>query len=131
MFCLYSHGPKVYPMSPAAAMYAKVGCQESSGRFSTKGTGCSSNHFFPSTAEGRKRIPSSAMNIRNESRVPLSADACEKARSVATIECSGDSVVGFCAVAANTNSAIKQTVVFIQETPATDGSKKKLRRAVV
>src|SRR6185503_19185630 len=103
-------------MSPAAAMSAKIGCQAKSGRLSVTGTGCSNIHFFPRTAVGRKRIPSSAMNIKNESRVPLSAEACAKARSVATIECKGDLVVAFCAHVANAKRTVitKQIVALIE-----------------
>src|SRR2546423_15008481 len=90
MSSLYFQGPVVYPMSPARAMSAKVGCQLNNGRFLDGGKGCSVIHCFPFTGPGLNKIPSSAMKAMNDSRMPLSSDILAKARSVSTIDCKAD-----------------------------------------
>src|SRR5882762_8604579 len=62
MSCLNCQRPVVYPRSPARETAAKIGCQLSKDRVVDGGNGCSCIHFFPNTAVGRNRIPSSAMN---------------------------------------------------------------------
>src|SRR6266404_9895598 len=56
-----SHGPVVYPRSPARDTSANIGSQLKTDRVDDKGRGCSCIHFFPNTGVGRNRIPSSAI----------------------------------------------------------------------
>src|SRR5260221_1439938 len=79
-------GPVVYPSSPAGATSANIGCQLKTDREFDGGRGCSRIHFFPNTAVGRNKIPSSAINSAKASRVPFSSDVRENARSVSTID---------------------------------------------
>src|SRR5258708_4528903 len=70
-------GPVVYPRSPAFDTSANIGCQVRTDRVEGGGSGCSCIHFFPNTAVGRNRIPSSAIKAPKASRVPFSSDMRE------------------------------------------------------
>src|SRR6267143_6533513 len=97
MSFLYCQGPVVYPRSPALETKAKMGCHASNGRVVDGGSGFSCIHFFPNTAVGRNRIPSSAMKAAKASRVPFSSDMRANERSVSIIDLRSLTPVFFCA----------------------------------